>query len=33
MVTGGKTGLLDNYLVISGRARITEGGAPEQWSV
>jgi PPOX class probable F420-dependent enzyme len=29
MVTGGKTGLLENYLVISGRARITEGGAPE----
>lgn len=27
--TGGKTGVLDNYLVISGRARITEGGAPE----
>ena|ERR1051326_8147705 len=29
METGGRTGLLDNYLVISGRARITEGGAPE----
>jgi hypothetical protein len=29
METGGKTGLLENYLVISGRARITEGGAPE----
>jgi PPOX class probable F420-dependent enzyme len=29
MKTGGKTGLLENYLVISGRARITEGGAPE----
>ncbi len=29
MITGGKTGLLENYLVISGRARITEGGAPE----
>ena len=29
METGGKTGALDNYLVISGRARITEGGAPE----
>jgi len=29
MVTGGKTGELDNYLVITGRARITEGGAPE----
>ena len=28
-VTGGKTDGLDNYLVISGRARITEGGAPE----
>jgi hypothetical protein len=26
--TGGKTGALDNYLVINGRARITEGGAP-----
>jgi PPOX class probable F420-dependent enzyme len=26
--TGGKTGGLDNYLVINGRARITEGGAP-----
>jgi len=29
METGGKTGLLENYLVISGRAWITEGGAPE----
>jgi PPOX class probable F420-dependent enzyme len=29
MVTGGKTHGLDNYLVINGRARITEGGAPE----
>ena len=29
MVTGGKTNGLDNYLVIDGRARITEGGAPE----
>jgi PPOX class probable F420-dependent enzyme len=28
MVTGGKTDGLDNYLVINGRARITEGGAP-----
>lgn len=27
--TGGKTGALDNYLVINGHARITEGGAPE----
>jgi hypothetical protein len=27
--TGGKTGALDNYLVINGRARITEGGAPK----
>jgi PPOX class probable F420-dependent enzyme len=27
MVTGGKTNGLDNYLVINGRARITEGGA------
>ena len=27
--TGGKTNGLDNYLVINGRARITEGGAPE----
>jgi PPOX class probable F420-dependent enzyme len=26
--TGGKTGGLDDYLVINGRARITEGGAP-----
>ncbi|HEY7079202.1 MAG TPA: pyridoxamine 5'-phosphate oxidase family protein [Nitrososphaeraceae archaeon] len=29
MMTGGKTRGLDNYLVINGRARITEGGAPE----
>jgi len=29
MVTGGKTNGLDNYLVIDGRARITEGGAPQ----
>ena len=29
METGGKSGALDNYLVISGRARMTEGGAPE----
>jgi len=30
MQTGGKNAFgLDNYLVISGRARITEGGAPE----
>jgi len=29
MVTGGKTNELDNYLVINGRARISEGGAPE----
>src|SRR5712691_10363477 len=29
MQTGGKSGVLDNYLVISGRARVTEGGAPE----
>lgn len=28
METGGKTNGLDNYLVINGRARITEGGAP-----
>ena len=28
-LTAGKTGLLENYLVISGHARITEGGAPE----
>ena len=27
MVTGGKTNGLDNYHVIDGRARITEGGA------
>jgi PPOX class probable F420-dependent enzyme len=27
--TGGKTHGLDNYLVIHGKARITEGGAPE----
>jgi len=29
MEAGGKTGILDHYLVISGRARITEGGAPQ----
>lgn len=29
METGGKTKGLDNYLVINGRATITEGGAPE----
>lgn len=29
METGGKTKGLDNYLVINGRASITEGGAPE----
>jgi PPOX class probable F420-dependent enzyme len=29
MVTGGKTNGLYNYLVINGRARVTEGGAPE----
>jgi PPOX class probable F420-dependent enzyme len=29
MVTGGKTNGLDNYLVINGRARVIEGGAPE----
>jgi PPOX class probable F420-dependent enzyme len=29
MVTGGKTNGLDNYLLINGRARITEGGASE----
>jgi hypothetical protein len=29
MVTGGKTNGLDNYLVINGRARVTEGGAPQ----
>lgn len=29
METGGKSGILDNYLVISGHARVTEGGAPE----
>ena len=28
-MTGGKTNGLDNYLVINGRARVTEGGAPE----
>ena len=28
METGGKTNGQDNYLVINGRARITEGGAP-----
>ena len=29
MVTGGKTNGLDNYLLINGRARITQGGASE----
>src|SRR5690242_11352232 len=29
METGGQTHGLNNYLVISGRARITEGGAPQ----
>jgi len=29
MATGGKTNGLDNYLVINGRARVTEGGAQE----
>lgn len=29
MVTGGKTNGLDNYLVINGRARVTEDGAPQ----
>ena len=29
MVTGGKTNGLDNYLVINGPARVTEGGAPQ----
>ena len=28
METGGKTNGLDNYLVINGRAKITESGAP-----
>ena len=28
MITGGKTEGLDNYLVINGHARVTEGGAP-----
>lgn len=28
ILTGGKTNALDNYLVINGRARITEGSAP-----
>jgi PPOX class probable F420-dependent enzyme len=27
--TGGKTHNMDDYIVISGRARVTEGGAPE----
>jgi PPOX class probable F420-dependent enzyme len=27
--TGGKSRGMENYLVISGRARVTEGGAPE----
>ena len=29
MVTGGKTNGQDNYLVINGLARVTEGGAPQ----
>lgn len=30
MLTGGKNPFgLDNYLVVGGRARVTEGGAPE----
>ena len=29
MLTGGKTNGMDNYLVINGRARVTEGGAPQ----
>jgi PPOX class probable F420-dependent enzyme len=30
MVTGGRNAAgLDNYLVVTGRARVTEGGAPE----
>jgi hypothetical protein len=29
MVTGGKTNGLDNYLVINGHARVTEGGASQ----
>lgn len=29
MVTGGKTNGFDNYLVIGGHARVTEGGASE----
>jgi PPOX class probable F420-dependent enzyme len=29
MVTGGKTNGLDNYLVINGHARVTEGGVPK----
>jgi PPOX class probable F420-dependent enzyme len=29
MFTGGKTNGLDNYLVINGLARVTEGGAPQ----
>jgi hypothetical protein len=28
-VTGGKANGLDNYLVINGRARVTQGGVPE----
>lgn len=27
--TGGRTGILENYLVLSGHVRITAGGAPE----
>jgi PPOX class probable F420-dependent enzyme len=29
METGGTTGVMENYLAIAGRARVTEGGAPE----
>jgi hypothetical protein len=29
MLTGGKTNGLDNYLVINGRARVSEGDASE----
>lgn len=29
LATGGKTNTLDDYLVIHGHARVTEGGAPE----
>ncbi|QBD76151.1 PPOX class F420-dependent oxidoreductase [Ktedonosporobacter rubrisoli] len=29
LATGGKTGGLDNYLVVNGHARVTEGGGRE----